>query len=279
MSEIVENIRDRINNRNKNFLAIVCGETGSGKSFTAQRLAELIDPSFDVSRIVFTPEEFMRVLNSGKLKSGNAIVFDEAGVGLPAREWYSISNKAINYIFQTFRHENLAVILTTPSFDFIDSQTRKLFHAYIETIAISRSKQQTITKFMNVQFNAKTGKLYFKYPRIMRDGRRVTVTKVAFGKPSYKLIEAYEKKKKQFTKKLKKEVEQDIKAIGIKKQKKDIDIKKIAKSVQKNIEYFRREYHGRWFIDKALIKAKYGIGERRANMVKRLVEVNTRTAP
>ena len=48
-------IKDLVYNKNKNFLCVVCGSTGSGKSYSSLRLAEALDPNFDVSRIAFTP--------------------------------------------------------------------------------------------------------------------------------------------------------------------------------------------------------------------------------
>jgi len=114
----------------------------------------------------------MALLNSGELHTGNMIIFDEAGVGIPSREWYSISNKVISYILQTFRRENLGVMFTTPSLDFIDSQARKLFHSYLETKHINREEKYVTLKYMNIQNNPKEGKIYYKYPRVMIDGRR-----------------------------------------------------------------------------------------------------------
>ena len=65
-------IKQRIK-RNKNFLACITGPTGSGKTYSALRLAERLDSEFDASRIVFTPQEFIDLLNSGTLKKGSVI--------------------------------------------------------------------------------------------------------------------------------------------------------------------------------------------------------------
>jgi hypothetical protein len=181
----------------------------------------------------------MTLLNSGKLKKGNMIVFDEAGVGLPAREWYTISNKAINYIFQTFRRENLGVIFTTPNFDFIDSQTRKLFHNYIETISINRKEEYVVVKFMDIQFSPRYGKVYFKYPRIYDKTKGFfIIDRVEIAKPSTKLVEAYEEKKKRFTRILSREVEFDIKIAEARKERKRISPEEIVEKIlsdQKNM--------------------------------------------
>jgi ABC-type dipeptide/oligopeptide/nickel transport system ATPase component len=46
MNYIIESVKRRINHQNKNWLAIICGETGSGKSYSALRLAEMIESFF-----------------------------------------------------------------------------------------------------------------------------------------------------------------------------------------------------------------------------------------
>ncbi|EQD60470.1 hypothetical protein B2A_03672, partial [mine drainage metagenome] len=42
-----------------NLIALFIGDTGSGKSYSAIRLAERVDPNFSVARIVFTVKEFL----------------------------------------------------------------------------------------------------------------------------------------------------------------------------------------------------------------------------
>ena len=46
-------IRNRIR-KNRNLIALFIGDTGSGKSLSSIRLAERVDPNFNVDRIVFT---------------------------------------------------------------------------------------------------------------------------------------------------------------------------------------------------------------------------------
>lgn len=204
---LIRTWRYRINRRNRNLLIIVCGATGTGKSYSALTVAKLIDPSFKPSeRVVFRIEEFMNILQSGRLKRGNVIIWDEAGVGIPSREWYSISNKAINYVLQTFRHLNLCVIFTTPSFNYIDSQTRVLFHVYMECLKINFEKKTVITKVMENQFNPAMGKEYRKY--FWCDGEKKE--RINIGKPSKDMIDEYEVLKTEFSQRLRDEVQKDV---------------------------------------------------------------------
>lgn len=146
-------IRHRITKQDKNYMCVVVGETGSGKSAVAVEIARRVDPSFEGNpRIVFTPKDFMEWIPN--MKKGQAIVFDEAGVGIPAREWQRVQNKLIGYVAQLFRHLNLCVIFTVPSMSFIDKQVKNLMHAVIETKTIDYENRLGVTKYWKIRHNA-----------------------------------------------------------------------------------------------------------------------------
>jgi len=216
---LIRRWRYRIIRRNRNLLIIICGQTGSGKSFCALVIAKLINPKFNVKiHVVFTVEQFMELLNSGKLKKGDVVVWDEAGIGIPAREWYTISNKAINYVLQTFRHLNLCIIFTVPSFDYIDKQTRLLFHVYIETVRIDYKEEVVIVKIFENTFSPREGKEYRKY--FWFKGRKYIRFRI--GKPSKTMIKIYESMKIEFSKTLREGVEKDVKKIKLQEQRKKL---------------------------------------------------------
>lgn len=259
--KLIRKWRYRINRRNKNLLIIICGSTGSGKSFCGLTIAKMINPNFDVDKhVVFRVESFMELLNSGTLKRGSVVVWDEAGVGIPAREWYSISNKAINYVLQTFRHLNLCVIFTTPSFDYVDKQTRLLFHVYIETVRIDYENKMVEVKVMENQFNPAMGKEYKKYFWIAGKKKE----RFHIGKPTKLMVKKYEKLKKVFSKQLRLDVEEDVKRARIKETKRkrtDTDM----------IETGRKE--GLDFKDKYKIMFRFQIGQDRATRIQRGVGI------
>lgn len=268
MNAIIQDIRNRLYKKNKNWIAAVVGSTGSGKSYSAIRLASAINPNFSVDFVVFSAEEFMALLNSGKPKKGDVIVFDEAGVAVNPREWYTDTNRAINYVMQTFRRDNLAVIFTTPDFEYIDKQIRKLLHAYIETQRINRKEQYVAVKLMNIQYNPRYGKLYYKYPRIMVNGRIKTLKSVRIKKPDKVLLKEYEKRKKVFCRQLNVQAEQRIEDRKNKKAREPTDVTKMVEDVISNYEEYMKEYNGRRTINTDLIKLKYPIGEPTAKKIK-----------
>jgi len=221
----------------------------------------MICDSFDVNKhVVFSVESFMELLNSGTLKKGDVIVWDEAGVGIPAREWYSISNKAINYVLQTFRHLNLCVIMTTPSFDYIDKQTRLLFHVYIETVVIDYENERVIVKIMQNQFNPAMGKEYKKY--MWTDGKKME--RFNIGKPTKEMVKKYENLKKVFSKQLREDVEQDVKSVKQKLMKRKLTDEMMIEEGKKI---------GLDFTDKYEIMAKWKIGQHRAVRIQRQVGI------
>lgn len=261
--------------RNKNWLAIICGDTGSGKSFAALMIACLLSKRFNIDFVVFSAEEFMALVNSGRLKAGDIILFDEAGVGIPSREWWTISNKMINYVLQTFRHKNLGVIFTTPDFSFIDIQTRKLFHNYIETVTVNRKKNYCEVKWFELQHNPRFDKLYFKFPRIVENGEIKIVERVQINKPPEKLIAAYELKKMMFTKKLNIDAEKGIQRARQSTEKFFItpaQLREKAAEILANKERFTKFWHGQEIVDLDLVMTEFDVGSITARKIKKLAE-------
>lgn len=265
---IIHTVRSRLKEHNQNWICTICGATGTGKSYSALRLAETIDPSFTIDRLVFKAENFMQLLNSGVLRKGNVIIFDEAGTGIPARDWYTICNKAINYVFQTFRRENLAVILTTPSLSFLDVQTRILAHAYIEALRVDIRNKRVRVKAMFCEFDPKTGKTYRKY---YRRGRG-KVNKLWIGKPSEGLVKEYEAKKKLFSGKLYKGTMKDIAPLVTGK----MSPQEIAEKILEDPKIFLKLYRGDYIIDAQMICVKFPVGGGIAKRAKRIVELALR---
>jgi len=118
---LIQYINQRVMKRNKNFIMLFVGATGSGKSYSALRLAEMLDPTFTIDRVKFKAKDFMDCINdlvkrseAGEEIKGRVILWDEFGVEHNAREFMTISNRVINYFFQTSRHLNLIVIMTVP---------------------------------------------------------------------------------------------------------------------------------------------------------------------
>ena len=144
--------RKRINEEDRNYMVVMVGPTGSGKSAQAVELARRIDSSFEKNpRVVFTPRQFMETIRT--MKPGQAIIFDEAGVGISSKEWMKVQVKLIGFVAQLFRHLNLCVIFTVPSINFIEKQVKILMHGIIETKTIDRKHRVGVSKYFVIKHN------------------------------------------------------------------------------------------------------------------------------
>jgi len=222
----IKYMRQRIR-QNKNFLCLISGQTGSGKSWSALSIGQMVDPDFCVERIIFKGKELMNLINGDKLgdRKGVFLLWDEAGVDLSNRNWQSLTNKMLNYLLQTFRHRCIILFFTTPYADFLDKQTRKLFHAEIKTLSIDYKKKMVKLKPLLIQYNAKYGKFYYKFLRVVsKDGGVVPINEWNVPAPTQELIDKYELKKTAFTTKLNKEIEEALDGLEVKNKKPLTDI-------------------------------------------------------
>ena len=204
-------IRNRMIRQNKNWLCVICGSPGSGKSYSALTMAKELCDRFDENYLVLTPEKFIEKINDrDNLQKGDIIIFDEAGVGLSSRNWQSLQNKLMGLIFQTFRHLNLGVIFTVPNLSFIDVQARKLFHTYLQTNYIDEKKKLCYIKTYDIQHNSMLDKTYYKRPTFIVNGKRFKMRLLGVGMPPKSILQPYEKMKSEFTRKLNEEALQTI---------------------------------------------------------------------
>lgn len=209
-------IKQRIS-LNKNFLGFISGPTGSGKSWTSLSIALDLDPEFTLDRIVFSGLELMNLINSGELKRGSVVVFEEVGVALDAKSWQSQTNKMINYLMQTFRHRNFILIMNSPFMDFIDSGTRKLFHAELRTAGIDFKKKQVKLRPNLIQYNPRLKKFYYHRLRVITGQGRIPVDIWRVDKPPKDVIVEYEKRRQAFTDKLNREIQAELQSLEDKK--------------------------------------------------------------
>jgi ABC-type oligopeptide transport system ATPase subunit len=206
--------------QNKNNLISVIGQTGSGKTYTAISICEIMSKMdgvpFGIDNVVFSLRELMDLINSGKLKRGSKIIFDEPQVSISAREFQSEANKVFNYLLSTFRHRNLTLFFCTPFETLLDKNSRRLFHARFETMSINRNNNTCRIKPRFIEYSDFKTDAYRKQLIVMlKDengrGRSQKLFYWDVPKPSNKLIELYEQKKLEFTNNLNKNISERLK--------------------------------------------------------------------
>ena len=122
-----------IRKKDKDCVIAIDGNEGSGKSTLGLQWCRYIDSSFNLSRVVFTPEEFRDAIY--KAKKGQAIMFDEAFTGFSSRAALSGVNKTLISLMMQIRQKNLFIVIVLPTIFLLDKyisifRTRVLIHVY-----------------------------------------------------------------------------------------------------------------------------------------------------
>lgn len=186
--------------RNKNCLCAMVGYTGSGKSYGVLKLAESLDPNFNIDRVAFTAEDFHALLKRDDLPAGSVIIFDESGVALQARQFMSVFNRLISHALQVIRFKNHIIFFTVPDISFIDAQARKLLHMILITEKVLYSQNRVRVRPYVVSINHLRGdkNVYHVNPRIREGTDIIKITRITLGLPSLKLRRQYEDKKLKY---------------------------------------------------------------------------------
>lgn len=197
--------------KKKNFLGVLTGPCGVGKSYTGISICQQVDPTFCAERIIFSLEELMELINGGKLKTGDAILWDEAGVGISNREWQGVMNKTVNFLLQTFRSRQLIVIFTAPYMDFLDNLTKKLFNAEFIVMNIDYTTKEARIKPQFLQYSSRYHKFYYKYLRVKTKRGLLPCEIWRVAQPDEAILTQYEAKKVIFTNSLNKDIMDSVK--------------------------------------------------------------------
>ena len=192
--------------KNKMWLAVCCGMPGTGKSWSMLWLSKFLDPTFDISRVAFSPAQFTR-LASGKLKRGSAILMDDSGLMMGSRDSMTQASRELSKTLQSIRYRNYFLILTLPAFTFLDKSARMLSNAYIEIKRIDFESRQAIAKFQRIQTNPHSGVIYrHRSESVLQESLpngSILATEakhnfIRFGEPEKGLRVEYERLRKQY---------------------------------------------------------------------------------
>ena len=259
---------------NKNALIASVGDTGSGKSYGLSAILQSADPTFSLDRVVYSLEEMMELLNSGELKSGQAILYDEIGVTQPSDAWYTASSKAFNFEFQTNRQDNFIVGFAAPDLTFINAKTRRLFHYILEPQSINATTNIARFKLKRVVVNHITGEAYYMFPRVLDGNKVVTVKIIEVHKPPASFWKPYEEKKRAWRKDLRKEILAEIRSVKVKdaQQTKGFDAQAFLPEIKANLERFEKIQGDKRWLSLAAIESTFKLGRTHATRVKEVAE-------
>ncbi len=269
-----EELINRTTVQNKNALLASVGDTGSGKSYALCSILAASDPTFTLDRVVYSLEEMMDLLDSGKLKSGQALLYDEIGVSQPSDAWYTAASKAFNFEFQTNRQDNFIVGFAAPDLTFINSKTRRLFHYILEPQSINKTTNMARLKLKRVIVNHITGESYYMFPRVVDEGKVVTVKMIEVHKPPASFWKPYEEKKREWRTNLRKDIISELRSVKVKDAaaSKGFDARAFIPEIKANMERFEKTQGDRKYIALAAIESTFKLGRTYATRVKEAAE-------
>lgn len=129
----LDRIKKAVTKKDRDFVLVVDGEEGSGKSVLAQQIAKYLDPKFHMDNICFNADQFIdRLKKSSKF---SCIILDEAFSSANSRSALSEVNRSLIGVATEMRQQNLFVIIVIPSFFDLDKyfalwRCRALIHVY-----------------------------------------------------------------------------------------------------------------------------------------------------
>lgn len=104
----------RVKKKNWDYVSVVAGIPGSGKSTFARTIARFCCPWFDLSYIAFTDKEFIKITNDAPEFS--AVILDESFQSLNTKIVFTPEFLRIINHLQIIRQKHLFIILCLPNF-------------------------------------------------------------------------------------------------------------------------------------------------------------------
>lgn len=126
-------IKHRILSKDKDYVMVVDGGEGTGKSTLAIQMGKYVDPSLNLDRITFTGEDFRKAIIGAQ--KGQCVIYDEAITGLSSTQSLSKINNMLKSLMMQMRQKNLLVIVVIPTIFALDRyvaifRARVLIHTY-----------------------------------------------------------------------------------------------------------------------------------------------------
>lgn len=211
----------RVKRRNNSTNIRFTGDTGSGKSWSALAMAEIMAEQlgYELTKdnIYFSISDIIEKVSKDDPKPGTIFFLDEQQVGASAKDYNTVKGEAYTAFMSTVRSKRYIFISTLPFADMTIKKVRRLFHVEIETQGINFSKQTVRTKPRMLDHSKTKDKVYRKRLVVVYKDPETGITKANkmdtwdIPKPSEKIIEIYETMKQQFQQTLYKSLSEKLK--------------------------------------------------------------------
>jgi len=255
-------IYERVHVNKFSFIGLVVGAHRVGKSLFCVTAGYLLDRTFWANmekRVVYTAQEFLQAMNEIKKKGikGAVVVWDEAGVGMPAREWYEVANKAVNYALQVLGYLHPILFFVTQDPSFLDSGAKKLIQNYYEVERYSN--QFNKLKPFDININKKKNKVYYPYRVLNIDGLRYRLIGINLPKPPKEIEERYEKHSLNWKNRVMRDMEESVKRVEERKIGETLNVEQITDYIVNNHHEFeaRKSAPDNILINRDLIYSRF----------------------
>lgn len=187
----MDKIKPKVQKYEWDYIAVIAGLPGTGKSTFARGLAKYCCPWFSIDDIVFTADDFIK--RTSECPEYSAIVYDECFEGMNSRVTLSPEFRRIVNHLQLLRKRHLFIFLCLPNF-FDLSKTLAVFrssHLFV-TYATEEGKRGQVMAFSRENKR----NLFVQGQKFMNYGAVRSNFQTTFGKNPWIVSEVeYEKKK------------------------------------------------------------------------------------
>ena len=126
-------IKKGVTKKDRDFVLVIDGEEGSGKSVLTMQIAKFLDSSFNLENVCFNSTQFIERLK--KAPRFSCIVLDEAFNSANSRASLTEVNRSLIGVATEMRQRNLFVLIVIPSFFDLDRyfalwRCKSLIHVY-----------------------------------------------------------------------------------------------------------------------------------------------------
>lgn len=272
-SEIVKNsfflslIHNRIWRKKQHAIILHVGPPGTGKSYGALSMAEKLDKTFSIQRVVYDERSLFKLLHEGDstgfLSPGKAVIFDEAAgseYAADSRQSLSRTNKRLSFLATTFRARRLILFYISPVLQQIDKRLRTIgTFCILDFHSVDFQKKISVAGLQLVKTDSQSGQMFKPFPRVRKkSGKILIVNRISIDKPTPELCFDYEKKKQQFlSTSIERWFHKASEEIRDKEEKKD----GLKELYQKALENFDDFLDDKGTIMRAAIRLKFGTSE------------------
>ena len=135
MKQQLDKIKNAVIKKDRDYVLVIDGEEGSGKSVLAMQIAKYFDPKFNLDKVVFNSDQFMKSIK--EIPKYSCVLLDEAYSASNSRATLTEVNRAMVGVATEMRQRNLFVIMVLPSFFDLDKyfalwRCKALIHVYFD---------------------------------------------------------------------------------------------------------------------------------------------------